>query len=83
MRFSLDRTDFDRCLDGPVNGETATAVRNSVQLADRIGIRATPTFLIGVLRPDGSVRVRAAIAASGPYSDFERAVERVLHETQR
>jgi protein-disulfide isomerase len=78
--LGLDMAAFDACLGDPAK---ASAVRADQSLAESIGIRGTPTFLLGYRQDDSSqVRVLRRIVGAQPTEVFEAAITQVLAEFQ-
>jgi len=74
--IGLDMTAFGTCLS---SGKHSAAIRADVEEADRVGIRGTPTFLLGRTGPDGAtVEAVEIIRGAQPYSQFKQAFERLL-----
>jgi len=57
----LDQPKFAACLEG----EATEAVRRDIATAEALGIRSTPTFLVGTVLDDGTVRVKTSSAVPG------------------
>src|SRR5262245_34638821 len=49
--LSLDAGAFQRCLESE---QAAAVIRKDLEEGRKLGVRSTPTFLIGVTEPDGS-----------------------------
>ena len=61
----------------------STEIKKSTQLANTIGVQATPTFLLGVesaAAPD-EVVVKQTIMGAYPYSRYESAIDSLLKAT--
>ena len=43
-----------------------------------MGIRGTPTFLVGLSQPHGKVTATARLFGSLPYSEFAAALDQLL-----
>lgn len=73
------RTDaMKACLSDP---QAAARVRRDVALAESLGIRGTPTFLLGYrTRESGPVSILRRIVGAQPLEVFERAIDSVLAE---
>jgi protein-disulfide isomerase len=74
QRLGLDVADFASCL----GGETASIVQRDRASGDALGILGTPTFLVGMMLPDGRVRVAHRFSGAQPLSQFESILERFL-----
>jgi predicted DsbA family dithiol-disulfide isomerase len=73
VEMGLDVERFDRCL----TGETTEEVRNDMLIANRFGLRTTPTFFVGNLA-GSQLRVKKLISGSQPLVSFQAAIEAVL-----
>jgi protein-disulfide isomerase len=80
--IGIPAQDFASCLSQE-HGSAATRLANDVQEARRIGIKSTPTFLIGTVAQDGSVRVDSVIEGNRPVSTFEHVLQNDLAQSQR
>jgi protein-disulfide isomerase len=75
-KLGLDVQGFQRCLD---SDKYAAKIRQDLAEAQKMGIQATPTFLLGVGKPDGSgVTVVKMIAGAHPYAVFKEAIDSLL-----
>ena len=63
--LALDMPEFTRCRKSP---GIRALVESDVQQATKIGVRSTPSFLIGDFLVEGAI----------PYADFRRAVDSAL-----
>lgn len=77
--LGLDAGAFTRCLDG----EMAGRVRADQEEGVRLGVRATPTFLLGVREANNTIRVTRRIEGAHPYPIFKRAIEDSLAEARK
>ena len=68
--MKLERPVFDSCLD-----TVAERVQRDLDEAARIGVRVTPTFLVGVRSSDGMIDVRSRINGAQPLRVFVSAIE--------
>lgn len=59
-KIGLNRDKLESCLDGPL----ATRIAADEDEASRLQIGGTPTFLVGLILPDGRVRVTDRVAGS-------------------
>ncbi len=74
--LGLDVQNFRRCLDS--NKYTAK-IRQDLAEAQKAGVQATPSFLLGVAEPDGSsVKVVKMIAGAHPYTVFKGVLDSLL-----
>jgi protein-disulfide isomerase len=74
QQIGLNVAAFQTCLDGAATAK----VRADAAGAAALGIAGTPAFLIGVIQPDGRVKVTDRIAGARPLLAFETALDKVL-----
>jgi protein-disulfide isomerase len=72
--LALDRPRFTRCLAG----ETADLVKRDTEMASKLGIATTPTFLFGVVLPDERVKISRVMRGAAPVSEFHSTVTQLL-----
>jgi protein-disulfide isomerase len=60
-----------QCLGGSIRGTVA----DHAALAHRLGVRATPSFVLGSRERDGNVRVMYRFSGSGALPEIERALQ--------
>lgn len=65
---------FKSCL---ASGKAAAAVRADIAAAKKLGVRATPSFLLGMQKGD-QLQVKLRIRGAYPYETFKDAIERLL-----
>jgi protein-disulfide isomerase len=74
----LDVMPFEDCME---TGQFSAAVANDLTRARTLGIRGTPSFLIGFAVDDGAnVKVVKRITGAQPYAVFADAVDELLPE---
>jgi protein-disulfide isomerase len=73
--LELDQAKFQACM---VEGTAIATVRADLAEAQRLGLTATPSFLIGEVVGPGSVKVTRRIDGAHPMAIFEAAIEGVL-----
>jgi protein-disulfide isomerase len=74
--LGLDVQSFQRCLE---SNKYAVTIRQDLAAAQRVGVQATPSFLLGMAGPDGSsVKVVKMIAGAHPYTVFKEAIDSLL-----
>ena len=66
---------FQQCLD---SGRFAADIKKDIADAGNVGISGTPSFLIGIVQPNGSVTVTRKLVGARPYSDFKSAIDSLL-----
>ena len=74
--LGLDEKVFHDCL----SGASADRIRADQAAATGLGATATPTFLVGVVEPDGTIRILRRIAGAHPFEAFADAIEQVALE---
>lgn len=77
--IGLDTAAFARCLDDDAKAE---AVRQDLALGQSMGVRGTPTFLLGYANGGGQVRIVRRIVGAQPLDVFETAINAVLAKAQ-
>jgi protein-disulfide isomerase len=73
-RSGLDMQRLGTCR----TNEGVERVREDAALATRLGIRATPTFLVGTVRGDGQVDVKEVMSGAQQPEQFEKVLRRVM-----
>ena len=72
--LGLDVAAFSNCLDGTMLAK----VQGDVAEASRLGVVATPTFLVGRKNPDGDVQLLGRIDGAQPIEVFRKGLERTF-----
>jgi protein-disulfide isomerase len=70
----LDNGQYGKCLDGQVSDR----IQRDIADAKALGIRSTPTFLVGSLLPDGRVRVVGRASRALKFADFKLEFDKIL-----
>lgn len=65
-------------LAGCLEGAALKKVREDIAEGQRLGVNSTPTFVLGVIQPDGRVSVSTKIRGAQPYEVFEKAIKATL-----
>ena len=73
--LKLDSKEFQECLDG---GRYGSAIQKSVDEANSVGLTGTPSFLIGIVQPDSTVKVARKIIGARSYADFKAVIDSLL-----
>jgi hypothetical protein len=80
------RAEWERCLDGGGRDKDADGVaeriNKDVDQAQTLGIRSTPTVLIGPLLRAGTITVTSVVQGARPAAEYVRAVNTVLAAQQ-
>jgi len=71
----IDSAKFETCLSQP---RAATRVTQDVSDARRLGLRATPAFVIGEIQVDGSVRALRRVVGAQPFEVFKGALDSLI-----
>jgi protein-disulfide isomerase len=71
----VDGTKFDACMTGH---QMAARVATDVSEARRLGLSATPAFVIGELQPNQTVRATRRIIGAHPMEVFRLALDEQL-----
>jgi protein-disulfide isomerase len=72
----LDVQAFSACLAGA----RKAAVDEDISLGRRMAVDSTPTFLVGVMNPDGTVRIKKKILGAQPLPVFRQALNEVASQ---
>lgn len=75
--IGLERISFASCL----NGEMGPRVRRNIAEGRRLGVSVTPTFVLGYVQPDGSVRTAKLLRGSHPVQVFRDVINEMLKAT--
>ena len=73
--IGIDATAFQQCLD---SGRFTAEVNKDVTEGGAAGVTGTPAFLVGVIQPDGRVKVVRKLSGARPYADFKAALDSAL-----
>jgi protein-disulfide isomerase len=74
--LGVDGPAFVQCLD---SGKYAAQVRQAFNEGRRAGVRATPTFFIGLTQPsDGKITAAVVLQGAQSFPDFQEAIEKLL-----
>jgi len=73
--LGLNVSLFQQCLD---SGRFATQIKKDIADAGGVGISGTPSFLIGVVQPNGSVKITKKLVGAKSYSEFKSAIDALL-----
>ena len=72
--IGMDVARFQQCLAGPA----AATVRADMDVAARAGVSGTPTFFVGVTRPDGKIHVLRKLSGALPFNVFKTTIDGLL-----
>jgi protein-disulfide isomerase len=64
---------FDKC----VGGEAAEKINSDIALAEQLDVTGTPTWFIGTVEPNGTVKLIDRITGVGPADMYGKAIDRV------
>lgn len=74
--LNLDSQKFQECIN---SGKYVNDIRKDMAEGQRVGVRGTPAFYIGVLEQEPfKVRVLKILRGARPYTDFKQAIDSVL-----
>jgi protein-disulfide isomerase len=74
--LGLEMAGFQKCL---ASGQYAAKIRRSLEDGQRLGVRATPTFFIGLTEANSStVKAMRRIIGAQPYPAFKAAIDELL-----
>jgi protein-disulfide isomerase len=74
--LTLDVAAFDACM----LGQAKERVQADLAEAKALGVTGTPTFFIGVVQPDGRVKVAERIVGAQPLAAFAGTIDRLIGE---
>jgi protein-disulfide isomerase len=74
-----DLAAFSACLE---SGQYAERGRKSLADGAKAGVSGTPSFLIGVMQPDGTVKATKFIRGAQRYPVFDDAIKEVLSASE-
>ena len=73
--LALDAPRFQQCLEV---SRYAAGIRKNITEAGTAGLTGTPSFLIGVVQPNSTVKITRKIVGARPYADFKAAIDEIL-----
>jgi protein-disulfide isomerase len=73
--LGLKEAAFQQCLD---SGKFAAEIRKDMADASTAGITGTPSFLVGIVQPDGRVKIARKLVGAKPYAEFKAAFDSLL-----
>ncbi len=73
--LQLNASMFQQCLD---SGRYAADIKKAVADANGFGISGTPSFFIGVVQPNGTVKVSKKLVGAKAYTEFKTALDSLL-----
>jgi protein-disulfide isomerase len=74
-KAGADQAKVAACLQ---SGRHAESIRKDLAMGEDIGVRGTPTVLIGTAGPDGTFTAARVISGAQPFSVFKDAIEQIL-----
>jgi protein-disulfide isomerase len=77
-KVGLSRGLFDNCL----NGLGEVRVRQDEKSGQDLYLTATPTFFVGTIQPDGTVRVSNRIDGAKSLDAFQAVLDRLISGSQ-
>ena len=76
--LKLNASLFQQCLD---SNRFAADIKKDMDLAASVGITGTPTFLIGTVQPNGTVKVTKKLVGAKAFAEFKTALDSLLTPT--
>lgn len=73
--LKLNPAPFLQCLE---SGRFAADIRTDITEANSAGVTGTPTFLIGLIQPNGTVKVVRKLVGAKPFAEFKAAFDSLL-----
>ncbi len=74
IAVGITAAEFHRCL----TSDAVMKVRDDMAIAQGIGIRGTPTFVVGTLQADGRVRVSRIVPGALPYLSLKGILQSLM-----
>lgn len=75
--LQLNASSFQQCLD---SDRYAKDIKKDIAEANNAGITGTPTFLIGLVQPNGTVKVTRKLVGAKPYAEFKAAIDSTISQ---
>jgi protein-disulfide isomerase len=72
--LGLDSPRFAACL----GGQATAKVKADIEAGKALLVEGTPTWFIGIVQPDGKVRVIDRLDGAKPLVEFQRAIDKVV-----
>jgi len=73
--LGLNMTKFKECLD---SGKHDAEIKGHIAEGQKSGISGTPSFLLGFIQPDGTVKATKKMVGASPYPTFKAAIDEML-----
>ena len=73
--LQLNASMFQKCLD---SGRYGADIKKAVAEANGFGISGTPSFFIGVVQPNGMIKVSKKLVGAKAYAEFKTALDSLL-----
>lgn len=74
----LNLTTFRKCL----GGEAKPRVDEDVESGKLVGLKGTPTFLVGRVQADGKVRVERVLTGAVPIAEFAKVLAPLVRQVR-
>ena len=75
VAIGLNRTAFEKCL---ADGAASAQVKADIAEGERLGVTSTPTFFVGEVKRDGTIRVFRRIRGAQPYHIIRAELQKLL-----
>ena len=73
--LGLNMTKFKECQAG---GKHDAEIKARTAEGQKTGISGTPSFLLGFIQPDGTVKATKKMVGASPYPTFKAAIDELL-----
>lgn len=70
----LDLATFGTCLEG----QASAKVQADRDLGKSLSVNATPTWFIGLVQPDGKLKLTNRLSGAQPFTDFQIVIDKVI-----
>jgi protein-disulfide isomerase len=77
--LGLSQSSFQQCLE---SGRYVADIRKDITEANSSGATGTPTFLLGTVNKDGTIKVTKKLVGAKPYVEFKTAIDSLLASPQ-
>jgi len=76
-----DRPRFEVCAQTEPD-EINKQIASDIKYAQKFGLTGTPSFGIGLLRPDGNVAIRKFVVGAQPFGLFQEILDQMLRDAE-
>jgi protein-disulfide isomerase len=73
--LGLNMAKFKECQAG---GKHDAEIKAHIAEGQKTGISGTPSFLLGLIQPDGTVKATKKLVGAQPFASFKAAIDEML-----